>query len=226
MNVARILIVDDEPLVAASLKTTAERAGHHVVGVAHGARAALDLVQQSPVDVAVIDIDLGEPLDGLDLAPVLQARCGASCVFLSGREVEASWPSRAVSLDAAGLYLKPCSPAQLEVAIALAMERRAQPALRRLGASSRWALPGVGPHVEVLADLSARQREVVLLVAEGLSVARVADRLGVSQHTVRNHLKAVFKKLGVHSQVELVARVSGRAAPGSSGPPRGGSAQS
>ncbi len=61
----------------------------------------------------------------------------------------------------------------------------------------------------VLAELSEREREVLLHLMGGTRVATIADKLFISPHTVRNHLKAIYRKLGVKSQIELIEMVRG-----------------
>jgi DNA-binding CsgD family transcriptional regulator len=59
--------------------------------------------------------------------------------------------------------------------------------------------------------LSQRERDVVLALRRGLRLSDIARVLGISNHTARNHLKHVFRKLGVHSQVELLSVIGARA---------------
>lgn len=61
-----------------------------------------------------------------------------------------------------------------------------------------------------LSALSPREREVVDHLVGGTRLSAIAKTFEISQHTVRNHMKHVFRKLGVHNQIELVARVGGR----------------
>lgn len=68
------------------------------------------------------------------------------------------------------------------------------------------ALPSARPRMGRDRRLSLREREVVQLLSQGRSVSVIARSLSISPHTVRNHLKAIFRKVGVHSQVELVSR--------------------
>lgn len=85
------------------------------------------------------------------------------------------------------------------------------PASTRSPSPSTTLPPPAAPvsNDEALAALSAREREVVSLVVEALSVREIAKRLFISEHTVRNHLRAIYSKLDVHSRVELVRRVMG-----------------
>ena len=76
---------------------------------------------------------------------------------------------------------------------------------KRFGPSSKWARA----LVPLLATLSAREREIFDLLLDGLRLAQVAQSLFISRETVRNHLKAIFHKLDVHSQTELIGKGRG-----------------
>lgn len=78
-------------------------------------------------------------------------------------------------------------------------------ALNSLDGGEIFVAPELVAHE--LGQLTAREREIALLVAEGLGNAEVADRLGVSQHTVRSHLRSISSRLGVSSRARLAARV-------------------
>jgi DNA-binding NarL/FixJ family response regulator len=92
--------------------------------------------------------------------------------------------------------------------------------------AGQTAVPSVARAVLETADLSQREREVLDLVAAGLSNAQIADRLCVTEHTVKSHLGAVFTKLGVHSRSEAIAaHAQGHGRFGSSSPHRARGAQ-
>jgi DNA-binding NarL/FixJ family response regulator len=75
------------------------------------------------------------------------------------------------------------------------------------------AEPGETPWPALIDVLSPREREILEAVASGQRVDAIARAFSISQFTVRNHLKAIFRKLGVHSQVELLAQLHGRSRP-------------
>jgi PAS domain S-box-containing protein len=79
----------------------------------------------------------------------------------------------------------------------------------RLGFGGSTATPPVSHGYEGADRLTPRERDVVRCLLEGDRVVTVAERLDLSPHTVRNHLKSIFRKLGVHSQAELVKHVRG-----------------
>lgn len=85
--------------------------------------------------------------------------------------------------------------------------RRISDELSRVGMSTNGAAPEPTPSHPDLELLSRRERDVVMHLLQGHRVVSIAELLEVSEHTVRNHLKSIFRKLGVHSQAELVDRL-------------------
>jgi len=132
----------------------------------------------------------------------------------------ASRGRRPGSLD---YLLKPLAPSELVAAAAentrFVRARRhideTQAQLLKMAANLGRARELLGPagfgmageDLERDASLSDREEQIARLLAKGHRVSHIADLLGISPHTVRNHFKSVFRKLGVHSQVELLARL-------------------
>jgi len=85
--------------------------------------------------------------------------------------------------------------------------RRISDELSRVGMASAGATPEPAPSHPDLELLSRRERDVVTHLLQGHRVVSISEILEVSEHTVRNHLKSIFRKLGVHSQAELVERL-------------------
>jgi DNA-binding CsgD family transcriptional regulator len=76
-------------------------------------------------------------------------------------------------------------------------------------AQAQRVVEGIGPAI-ALGQLSQRERDVVEQLLGGLRLSAIAKKLGISQHTARNHLKHVFRKTGTHSQIELLSMLGGR----------------
>jgi PAS domain S-box-containing protein len=89
--------------------------------------------------------------------------------------------------------------------------RRIAGELHRLGMPTAPLPPSEMEPVPEMEELSPRERDVLDLLLEGHRVVTVSDELCVSTHTVRNHLKSIFRKLGVHSQAELIQKFRGEA---------------
>ena len=112
----RVLVVEDEPLIAMLVRHALTRAGHEVVGPVSSVAVALRLAQEQLVDLALLDIDLGRGGSGVHLARLLHERQGPPCLFASGSSDQAHG-ARDVAL---GLLSKPYGADDLVLAVAVA----------------------------------------------------------------------------------------------------------
>lgn len=205
----RLLLVDDHALVRSGLRMLVEsRAGIAVVGEAQGAAEAVALARQQQPDIILLDLDLaGE--SGLSIIPdLLQAAPGSRLLVLTGvRDLEAhqqAFASGAMGLvhkeQAATVLLKAIEKVHAgEMWIDRAMAARVIGGLSRAGAPARQ-----DPEAAKILTLSRREREVIALIGEGLPNKRIAERLFVSEATVRHHLTSIFSKLDVSDRLELL----------------------
>jgi DNA-binding NarL/FixJ family response regulator len=227
---ASILVVEDEWVVARDMQRCLEDSGYRVLGTASSPAEALQLVDTERPDLVLIDIVLG-PEDGIALAHTLRQR-GLAFVYVTAH-TDPETLARAKETGPLGYVVKPFDDRQLRSSIELALhasqtQRReggpVEPAhivraraaaleqgmqkiadlVKELGLVAPDAA-GHRPEVEaILGQLSARERQIVELLLASRRVPGIAATLGISPHTVRNHLKAVFRKLGVHSQEALL----------------------
>jgi CheY-like chemotaxis protein len=121
---ARILIVEDDQIIAADLRLKVERLGHAVVGMASAGEEAIGLAGQLKPEIVLMDIQLEEAMSGTEAARIIQERTGAAIVFVTAfsgaafREASTRTPDR-------GVYLgKPFSQVQLEQALDTALQNR------------------------------------------------------------------------------------------------------
>jgi DNA-binding NarL/FixJ family response regulator len=193
MSDARIgvLLVDDHPMVRAGLAGLIDATPDlRVVGEAGDGEAALARVHELGPDVVLMDISM-PGLGGIDSTRRLfdEGFAGAVVMLTSfsdqGRVVDA------LAAGAIGYLLKDSEPGEVLAAVRAAAEGHAPLDPRVAGAllPTRRGAPG--------ADLSAREREVLLLVAEGLANKQIGKRLGIAERTVKVHLGNVFRRIGV-----------------------------
>jgi DNA-binding NarL/FixJ family response regulator len=193
MSDARIgvLLVDDHPMVRAGLAGLIDATPDlRVVGEAGDGEAALARVRELGPDVVLMDISM-PGLGGIDSTRRLfdEGFAGAVVMLTSfsdqGRVVDA------LAAGAIGYLLKDSEPGEVLAAVRAAAEGHAPLDPRVAGAllPTRRGAPG--------ADLSAREREVLLLVAEGLANKQIGKRLGIAERTVKVHLGNVFRRIGV-----------------------------
>jgi two-component system nitrate/nitrite response regulator NarL len=202
VRVVRVVVADDHPLFRDALvRTIGESHFLEVVGEASDACGATELVERIRPDVAVIDLKM--PGDGLAvLAAVTSREIDTRVLFLS-EYVDTSSVLSAVTAGAQGYLAKGLDAESIRAAIlevaagGTALSTEAQQAL----------VDGVksGERVAVSA-LTERERQMLELIAEGLSNADIGARLFVSPETVKAHLRNLFGKLGVSDRTAAVAR--------------------
>ena len=205
----RVLIVDDHGIVRAGLRMLLEsRPGIQVVAEATRCTEALNAAARELPDIIVLDLDLGAE-SGLDCLPgLLAAAATARVVVLTGVR-DSALHRQAIRLGAMGLVLKEKAVDELLQAIekvhAGEVWLESTMVASVLGEMTRTrTLPAVDPETAKLTSLTEREREVVTLVGQGLRNRQIAERLYISETTVRHHLTAIFAKLAVHDRLELV----------------------
>jgi DNA-binding NarL/FixJ family response regulator len=200
-----VFVVDDHPVVREGLKMLLDSSGDvRVVGGSASVHAALPQLAQLSPDVVLLDLDLGEE-DGLESLPRIVAAAPRARVLILTALRHRVKDEAALRGGARGLILKDASPEVLLRAIRTVAEGDLwfdRAVLDTLRSERPPAAGSVPPSAQ---GLTAREREIVELVTEGLRNEEVARRLGISEKTVRNHLTAIFDKLGVSGRLELLA---------------------
>ena len=198
-----ILLVDDHPLTRDGLTALLRGHGFDVVGEAGDGREAIELARQLGPDLILLDLSM-PGLNGLDALPRLREQA-PSCevVVLTASGDEANLLA-AIRGGAAGYLLKTEPPERLvdflhgaaagEAALSGVVARRLLEQVR----NGRGADGGVPE--SIACRLSARELEVLLLLDEHLGTDQIANRLFISEHTVRSHVKSLLRKLDVSSR--------------------------
>ena len=200
LPVLRVLIVDDHPVVRAGLTgmLAAEPDLDVVAEAADGAEAVRLALELAP-DVVLMDLRMAG-VDGVEATARLAAEAPAiKVLILTTYDTDADIV-RAVEAGATGYLLKDTPRAELAEAVRLAA--RGETVLAPAVAAklvSRMRRPAVQP-------LTAREREVLALVARGLANAEIGRELFISEATVKTHLVRVFGKLGVDDRTAAVTK--------------------
>lgn len=195
----RILIVDDHPVVRSGLEALlGGAAGIDVVGAAASGEEALTMVVETAPDVVLCDLRLGPGLDGVGVTTALRSRQGGPAVLILTTYDNDSDIARAVLAGAAGYLLKDAEPEEIIRGIGDAAQGR-------LVLSSDLEGRVVDRMAQGVPTLSARELDVLRLVAEGVTNRGIAKRLFISEGTVKTHLVHAFAKLGAESRTAAVA---------------------
>src|SRR5947207_9175121 len=207
---ARILIVDDHPLTREALASLLGAHGLDVIGCASdGAEAIAEAGRLQP-DLVLLDLSM-PGLDGLTALPRLREaapECEVVVLTASGTEENLL---AAIRGGAAGYLLKTESPARIAEFLEGVVQGDAAlsgPVARRLLDQVRSGGRGSGVPDSIASALPARELEVLLLLDEHHGTEEIAQRLFISEHTVRSHVKSLLRKLGVSSRREALEQLA------------------
>ena len=200
----RVILADDHTLVRAGLRKLLESiAGLEVVGEASDGLGLLSLTAEHRPELVLMDISM-PGINGLETtARLLKAWPQTKVIILSMHQSE-EYVRQALRQGASGYLLKDCAPAELGAAIAAVVrgETYLSPAVSKSVVSEY--VQRLRDEVQPGDQLTPRQREVLQLVAEGLSTKEIARRLDLSVKTVDTHRSQLMKQLDIHEVTGLV----------------------
>jgi DNA-binding NarL/FixJ family response regulator len=201
----RVLIADDQALVRSGFRLILEtRADLEVVGEAENGKEAISLAHELAPDVILMDIRM-PILDGIEATrQIVAAESRARILVLTTFDVD-EYVYEAIRAGASGFLLKDVRPADLIDAIRLIADGNAllgPTVTRRL--LDRFAASNVPSDPTIISDLTERERETLQLLASGLSNAELAQKLFLSETTVKTHVSSILRKLGVRDRVQAV----------------------
>jgi DNA-binding NarL/FixJ family response regulator len=205
----RVLIADDEALVRGGFRVLIDaEPGMTVVGEAGDGAAAVELARRTHPHVVLMDIRM-PGVDGLAATREITADPGLAGVHVLVLTTfdHDEYVIEALGVGAAGFMVKNTEPRQLlhGIRVVAGGEALLSPGLTRRLVARLVDRPGT-PRVDhaVLDQLTAREREIVGLVAHGLSNEEIADALTISRATVRTHVGRAMFKVGAHDRAQLV----------------------
>jgi DNA-binding NarL/FixJ family response regulator len=204
--VIRVLIADDQALVRSGFRMILEaRDDLEVVGEAASGSEAVELAARLDPDVILMDVRM-PGLDGVEATRRLTAsESRARVLILTTFDLD-EYVYEAIRAGASGFLLKDVQPAQLVEAVRVVADGEgllAPTVTRRLLERFASELPDEKPPVSLDA-LTPRELEILRLVASGLSNAEIAERLVVTEATVKTHVSAVLRKLALRDRVQAV----------------------
>lgn len=196
-----ILIVEDEPLIAEDIQGYLEESGFSVTGIAHNGDEAMALLINQKPDALLLDINLGIPPDGIELAGMIREKFEIPFVFLTSHADKATL-ERAKLTFPAGYLLKPFDGRDLMTSLEIALFNHFN---NRASALSEPTLEGFNSKLPT--PLSAREFELLMQLRTGKTNREIAEASFISVNTVKTHLQHLFGKLDVSNRTQALFRI-------------------
>lgn len=195
----RVVIADDHGVVRDGLAgVIAAQPDLDVVATAENGAEAVEACRSSPPDVVLMDLEM-PVLDGIEATRIIRAERPETAVLVLTSFADVRRITAALGAGAAGYLLKDSSAAEVVRGIRAAASGGAplDPQAARLLLDAKDAL-------NPLEGISPREREVLALLLDGLPNKVIAQRLGISEKTVKTHLTNIFRQIGVTDRVQAV----------------------
>jgi DNA-binding NarL/FixJ family response regulator len=198
MDQINILIVDDHPMVLEGLRSLLSGISYlHIAGIATNAFEAMDAIKNTAVHVAIVDINLPD-INGIELTKKIKTEYPAIKVLAMSTFKERSYISQMIQNGASGYLVKSASKEEIEEAILAAHEGKLYLSMDINTVDINTAL-----HTQLPA-ISTREKEVLGLIADGLTNYQIAARLFISLHTVESHRKNLLIKFEANNTASLI----------------------
>ena len=201
----RVALVDDDALIREGLRMIIDQASDlEVIAMAGNGEEAVRVASEQRPDVMLMDVRM-PVLDGIEATRRITASEDAPRVIILTTFELDEYVFEALRAGASGFLLKRIEPVQLAGAIRVVAggEALLSPSVTRRLIEEFTRRPQVGRN-DRLADLTEREREVLLLIARGLSNQELAERLFIADNTVKTHVKRVFTKLGARDRAQAI----------------------
>lgn len=201
----KILLVDDHELVRQGIAAMLGGASDlEVVGHARTGREAIEIARKALPDIVLMDVRMPD-MDGLEATRKIKEERPRTAVVMVTMHDNAAYLREAVQAGAAGYLLKNLSRDELIDAIRQVASGGAfieSQMLRGMLSELKPVSPSAGANLKNVKNLTKREREILALVAEGMSNREIAEKLVLSPETVKSHVAAVLEKLNVSDRTQ------------------------
>lgn len=195
----KILIIEDEAIIAEEIKTILEGLGHKVVGIIMNGDRALSLIPSIEADLVLLDIQIRGTVSGIDLAHFIRKTHQIPFVFLTAFS-DADTLAMVKETLPYGYIVKPFDETDLKVAIELALYKFSME--EKAVVFSKEAIES-----KFKITLSDREFDILKSFREGLSYHNVADQNFISINTVKSYQKRLYQLFDVTTKIELIKKI-------------------
>ena len=196
---ARILIVEDEVMIAEDLAATCQSYGYDIVEPAYAPGDALNKLQNERIDLVLLDINLESDVNGIEIAHYIKENLQIPIIYITSY-TDTDTIAAARDTSPMAYITKPFKRADIHATIEIALQNhrslvdRSFPAMERI-------------NEDLVDKITRREYELLKQIHLGKSNQEMGDALHISLHTVKSHLKNCYKKLGVGSRINALTKI-------------------
>ena len=204
-DVVRVVLIDDHELVAEALELALRPHGVEVVGRAGTLREGVALVASLQPSAVLLDFRLPDG-DGIEGVAAVEASAPGTAVLVVTAVADERTAVDVLAAGARGYLTKDAPITELVSAVrSVASGETVIPSHLHGALLGRLRSPSASSSSSEVVPLTAKEQEVLALLATGLGIGEVAETLFISRNTARKHVQSVLQKLGAHTQLEAVA---------------------
>lgn len=190
----KVLIVEDEPLIAKDIQKHLATINYETVGIAYRSENALDMLATRNPDIAILDINIKGSMDGIEIASVINKKYNIPFIYLTSY-ADKSTLDRAKTTLPYGYILKPFDEKDLLTSIEMAIYKHQQNYQ-----SSIFSLEKVNAHFDKA--ISEREFGIILDIMDGITIQQMVAKHFLSENTIKTHIRRIYGKLDTHSRAE------------------------
>lgn len=200
MKPLRILVVEDNPIIAEDICDCLKESNHVIVGPCFNLTSAKNLIAASDIEMALLDIHLEQKDDGIKLAAWLKERIPVPVIFLTAFSDETTL-LQVKKTHPAHYLVKPFTSPQLKAAIEITAANFYEPNMQQSIHTKIMKLNQSIPD-----SFTLRETEIIALLCQGLTNREMATELFISENTLKTHLKNIFIKANVNHRSALIQK--------------------
>jgi DNA-binding NarL/FixJ family response regulator len=206
-----VLLADDQLLFVESLKTVLETRASDlsIQDIAHNGLEAVEAVRRRQPDIVLMDIRM-PVMDGVEATRIIHQEYPEVAIMMLTTFDDDEYVTEALKLGAAGYLLKDSPPNELIAAIrsllqgSVIISPQVANKLLRIGDAEKRRDPAAETDPGLLKFLSRREIEILRLIGQGEDNTGIAERLFISEQTVKNHVSVIYSKLNIHNRIKVM----------------------
>ncbi|NGX85059.1 response regulator transcription factor [Aequorivita sp. KMM 9714] len=199
MSKTQVLIVEDNPLIAEDIRDALTSVDFTVVGVAHNKNDAIQLLEKTNPDIALLDINLGGNLDGICIAETINTSFQIPFLFLTSYSNKEILDKVKHTLPM-GYIVKPFDEADLFTTIEIAISN-----FYRINKTHILHIDLINN--EAPNPLTQKEFEILKDIYFGSTNSQISESHHISVNTVKTHIKNIYEKLDIHSRTEAIVKI-------------------